>query len=87
MGGGIGIVSRGFTERPFTDLGEAVMFHHVGEVEVVMFPITPMHFDIDFTLGVDTIIVVQVIVIEDLCYFQFDFSLFGHWVIPWVGKN
>lgn len=78
MGSGIGIISRGFTERHFTYLGEAVMFHHVGEVEVVMFPITPMHFDIDFTLGVDTIIVVQVIVIEDLCYFQFNFSWSCH---------
>ena len=78
MGSGIGIVASGFAERHFTDLGEAVMFHHVGEVEVVMFPITPMHFDIDFTIRADPIIVVQVIVFEHLSYFQFNFSLLCH---------
>ena len=78
MGSGIGIVASGFPERHFTDIGEAVMFHNVGEVEVVMFPITPMDIDIDFSIRADTIIVVQVIVFEHLSYFQFNFSLLSH---------
>lgn len=78
MGSGIGIVASGFAERHFSKLCKAVMFHNVFEVDVVMFPITPMYLDIDFALRVDAIFVVQVIVFEDLSYFQFDFSLLCH---------
>lgn len=82
MGSGVGIVARGFTERHDTNLGESVMFHIVFEAEVVMFPVTPVYIDVDFAIRADTIFVVQVIVLEHLCYFQFNFYWVLHCLTP-----